>query len=153
KWTPELTAYFKDRHVVILPDAEDDPGRKHGQKVARALDGVAASVKVVDLFTDRQDGSDVSDWLEQDRAGARLVQKAKETSEWEPPATERPADQKETGAGKSAEALKQSAAEIIKHENRLDLFAGAVAKVVAGETTNAKMLYLVATSRLLNRTM
>jgi len=33
---------------VILPD-NDDVGRKHGEDVARALAGVAASVKVVCL--------------------------------------------------------------------------------------------------------
>src|SRR5262245_31515402 len=32
-WAPELTLYFKNRHVVILPDA-DKPGRAHAQKVA-----------------------------------------------------------------------------------------------------------------------
>ena len=41
KWDPALTLYFKDRHVVILPDA-DLPGRAHAQKVAKAIHGVAA---------------------------------------------------------------------------------------------------------------
>ena len=41
KWAPELTPYFKDRHVVILPDA-DRPGRAHAEKVAKAINGVAA---------------------------------------------------------------------------------------------------------------
>ena len=53
KWAPELTPYFKDRRVVILPDA-DEPGRKHAQKVAKALQEVAASIKVVDLFPGRR---------------------------------------------------------------------------------------------------
>ena len=53
KWDDALTPHFKDRHVVVLPDA-DRPGRAHGQKVARALNGVAASVKVIDLFPDRR---------------------------------------------------------------------------------------------------
>jgi hypothetical protein len=83
KWPPELTPYCKDRHVVVLPDA-DKAGRAHGQKVAKALDGVAASVKVVDLFPDRTDGSDVSDWLEDDRAGAKLAAWAAKAPLWEP---------------------------------------------------------------------
>jgi hypothetical protein len=51
------------------------------------------------------------------------------------------------------EALRQSAAEIIEHPDKLALFATTFAKVVAGETANAKLLYLVATSRLFDKTM
>ena len=81
KWAPELTQYFKDRRVVILPDA-DEPGRKHAHKVAKALYEVAASVKVVDLFPDRSDGHDVSDWLKHDAVGARLFEAVKAAPEW-----------------------------------------------------------------------
>ena len=66
KWDSGLTQYFTDRHVVILPDA-DQPGRAHAQKVAKAIHGVAASVRVVDLFPERHDGSDVSDWIANDK--------------------------------------------------------------------------------------
>ena len=83
KWAPELTQYFKDRRVVILPDA-DEPGRKHAQKVAKALYEVAASVKVVDLFPDRSDGHDVTDWLKHDAVGARLFEAVKAAPEWQP---------------------------------------------------------------------
>lgn len=72
KWPPELAQNFKDRRVVIFVDA-DKPGRKHGQNVARALDRVAASVKVVDLYPERNDGSDASDWLQTDTAGVKLM--------------------------------------------------------------------------------
>ena len=68
---------------MILPDA-DRPGRTHAQKVAKAIHGVAASVRVVDLFPDRQDGCDVSDWLVDDAAGVRLAKLVKEADEWEP---------------------------------------------------------------------
>ena len=83
KWDPGLTQYFTDRHVVILPDA-DRPGRAHAQKVAKAINGVAASVRVVDLFPDRQDGSDVSDWIVNDTAGVKLAKLVKEAGDWEP---------------------------------------------------------------------
>jgi Protein of unknown function (DUF3631) len=82
KWAPELTKYFKDRHVVVLPDA-DEPGRKHAQKVAKAINGVAASLKVIDLFPERNDGSDVSNWLETDRVGAKFIKTCKEAPYWE----------------------------------------------------------------------
>jgi 5S rRNA maturation endonuclease (ribonuclease M5) len=83
KWAPELTPFFQDRRVVILPDA-DEPGRKHAQKVAKALYEVAASVKVVDLFPDRSDGHDVTDWLKHDAVGAKLYEAVKAAAEWQP---------------------------------------------------------------------
>jgi 5S rRNA maturation endonuclease (ribonuclease M5) len=88
KWDPGLTQFFKDRNVVILPDA-DRPGRAHAQKVAKAIHGVAASVRIVDLFPDRQDGSDVSDWIVKDTAGVWLAKLVGKADEWEPsgPAT------------------------------------------------------------------
>jgi hypothetical protein len=83
KWPPELTPYFKDRRVVILPDA-DEPGRKHAHKVAKALQEVAASIKIVDLFPGRGDGHDVSDWLKHDAVGAKLYEAVKAAAEWQP---------------------------------------------------------------------
>jgi hypothetical protein len=50
-------------------------------------------------------------------------------------------------------ALADSAAAIIQNENVLDLFAAEFKKVVAGERSTAKLLYLIATSRLLPKTM
>lgn len=46
--TPAFRDPFVGRDVVILPDA-DAPGEKHAQSVAKALAGVARSVKVVRL--------------------------------------------------------------------------------------------------------
>ena len=73
---------------MILPDA-DRPGRAHAQKVAKAIHGVAASVRILDLFPDRHDGSDVSDCIVDDTAGVRLAKEAKEAPLWMPsgPAT------------------------------------------------------------------
>jgi hypothetical protein len=49
--------------------------------------------------------------------------------------------------------LQRAADDIIKNPNILDLFAGEFCKVVAGEAANGKLLYLVATSRLFDKTM
>ena len=68
---------------MILVDA-DAPGRAHGQQVSKALHRVAASVRVVDLFPERTDGSDVSDWLAADSAGVKLLAAVKGAPEWEP---------------------------------------------------------------------
>jgi putative DNA primase/helicase len=61
KWKPELTKWFKERDVYILPD-NDKPGHAHGDKVARALAPVASSVRIVHL-PDLPEKGDVSDWL------------------------------------------------------------------------------------------
>jgi hypothetical protein len=83
KWDCGLTPFFKDRHVVILPDA-DRPGRAHAQKVAKAIHGVAASVRILDLYPERYDGSDVSDFIAEDTAGVRLVRLANDAPLWGP---------------------------------------------------------------------
>ena len=61
KWRSEYSAALRGRHVAILSD-HDDVGRLHAEQVARALSGVAASVRVVDLPGLAEHG-DVSDWL------------------------------------------------------------------------------------------
>src|SRR5262249_117298 len=52
KWTKDYVKAYSEAlrgaNVVILPD-NDDAGRKHARQVARSLQGVAASVKVVPL--------------------------------------------------------------------------------------------------------
>jgi hypothetical protein len=83
KWDSGLTQFFKDRHVVIVPDA-DRPGRAHAEKAAKAIHAVAASVKIVDLHPDRHDGSDVSDFIAHDKAGVRLAKEVKEAPLWGP---------------------------------------------------------------------
>ena len=45
---------------------------------------VAASIKVVDLFPDRSDGHDVTDWLKHDAVGAKLFEAIKAAPEWQP---------------------------------------------------------------------
>jgi Protein of unknown function (DUF3631) len=82
KWTPELNAYFKNRHVVILPD-NDESGCQHAEHVARNLHPVAASVRVIKLPGLPPKG-DVSDWLVNDPSGARLVKECEAAPLWEP---------------------------------------------------------------------
>jgi D5 N terminal like len=84
KWTLDLK-YFKDRHVVILADA-DKTGRNHALKVANALHGVAASIKIVDLYPEQNDGSDISDWLKTDTASVKFSKVVRDTPYWEPSA-------------------------------------------------------------------
>jgi hypothetical protein len=62
KWRDEYSEDLRGRHVVIIPD-NDDAGRAHTEKVTRSLDGISASVKVVELPGLPPKG-DVSDWLD-----------------------------------------------------------------------------------------
>ncbi|WP_225783682.1 toprim domain-containing protein [Xenophilus sp. Marseille-Q4582] len=61
KWTDEHAQFLKGRRVVILPD-NDDAGRKHAQKVAKSLRGIA-EVSIVELPCLPEKG-DISDWLD-----------------------------------------------------------------------------------------
>lgn len=63
-WKLEYNDFFKDRHVILLPD-NDLPGRKHVLQVVKNLAGVASNVRVLELPGLPPKG-DVSDWL---RAG------------------------------------------------------------------------------------
>lgn len=64
KWKPEdYNAALQGREVVILTD-NDDPGRKYGQTVAKGVQGVAASVKVIPstmIYADTPVKGDISD--------------------------------------------------------------------------------------------
>ncbi len=74
---PELQALevLRDRQVVLWPD-RDTPGRKHMDKVAAALEGIAAEVRMLDPATleglplkagkedSKEDGADAVEWLE-----------------------------------------------------------------------------------------
>jgi hypothetical protein len=82
KWTPELNAHFTGRHVYIIPD-NDAQGRTHAQHVARQLDPVVASVRIVEL-PDLPLKGDVSDWLKRDSAGVKLSKLAATAPLWAP---------------------------------------------------------------------
>jgi len=90
KWTEDYTNALRGARIVILPD-NDTAGRKHAQNVARALDGVAAEVRVVEL-PDLPEGGDVSDWLAADRRAGnsdeemrgRLKEIVSATPPWDP---------------------------------------------------------------------
>jgi len=76
KWLPDYNEYFRGRLVAIIPD-NDEPGRKHAQKVAEAIYGIAASIKIVELPGLAPKG-DVSDWL--DPASPRQAPGTKEAN-------------------------------------------------------------------------
>ena len=160
KWRDEYAQHLKDTNVVILPD-NDQPGRDHAQKVARSLHGVAASVKVLDL-PDLPEHGDVSDWIEAGGTAEQLERLADEAEAWAPKARKRKKDDLGDIPEANAEPVvtaediarwEASARHIIECDDVLDLFARELQKLIAGEESNAKVLYLVGTSRLLDKPM
>jgi len=66
--------------VVVVLDSDKD-GRERGERLRRELVGVVQSLRVIDLAPDRDDGYDVSDWLDEGYTVAdlqRIVQDAAE---------------------------------------------------------------------------
>src|SRR5262249_34626740 len=62
KWQPELAEHFDGADVVVIPD-NDQPGREHAEQVARALQGKAASVRIVEL-PGLGDKEDIVEWID-----------------------------------------------------------------------------------------
>jgi len=61
KWRSSYTDTLRGAHVVVLHD-NDKPGKDHADRVAKALHGVAADVRLLDL-PGLPKGGDVSDWI------------------------------------------------------------------------------------------
>jgi hypothetical protein len=61
KWN--IHGPLKDRVVWVICDA-DSPGRVYGGEIAEGIFGHAKSVKLIDLFPDRNDGSDFTDFCQ-----------------------------------------------------------------------------------------
>jgi hypothetical protein len=70
-WRYEAAQRFQRRRVRICMDC-DRPGREAAYRIFMDLAGVAADVKVIDLYPERDDGYDLTDLLrENDLAEAR----------------------------------------------------------------------------------
>lgn len=82
KWHSEFNEDLRGVNVVILRD-NDEPGRKHGELVARSLHGIAASVKVV-LLPGLPEKGDAFDWIAAGGTRAALEDLIAETPEWTP---------------------------------------------------------------------
>lgn len=83
KWHSEYGENLVGRHVAITPD-NDAPGRQHAEQVADYLDGVAASVRIVEL-PGLPDKGDFSDWLNAGGTVEELRRPVNGAPEWERP--------------------------------------------------------------------
>lgn len=80
-WPDNLTPYFKDKKVIILPD-NDAPGNAHADLVAHKLKDVADLIMVVKLPNLKPEG-DVSDWLNAGNTKADLIEVIKGAEPYE----------------------------------------------------------------------
>lgn len=62
KWRPEYSECLEGKDVILIPD-NDDQGRAHMLQVAQHLQGLAKSIKLIELDGLNPKG-DISDWLE-----------------------------------------------------------------------------------------
>lgn len=87
KWQPHYGEWLKGRDVVLLPD-NDEAGRDYAAYIAKALQGVARTVKVLSLEGLDAKG-DVTDWLNDGGSVDELVEMAAKAPEWAPPSEAR----------------------------------------------------------------
>lgn len=80
KWRPEYAQHLKGAHVVIVQD-KDEPGYRHAAQVFASLDGVAATVRVVEAKT----GKDAFDHLAAGHTVDEFVPAKRVTAEPEKP--------------------------------------------------------------------
>ena len=75
KWWDELTEFFRDADIVIIPDP-DAPGHKHAQLVGEKTSPVARRVRVLDLSAVERLGEkeDLFDWVQAGGMSARLYE-------------------------------------------------------------------------------
>jgi DNA primase len=129
KWRAEYGEHFRGRRVCIVPD-NDKAGRKHAEQVAELLNGVAESVRVLEL-PGAPDKGDLSDWLDAGGTAEKLAELARATAVWQPslaPPTCRPdGDSSDVACPESSyellarmpAAVRDEAADLLKSENLL----------------------------------
>jgi hypothetical protein len=99
KWSESYNESLRGKRVILIPD-DDKSGRDHVQKVAVALYGVAASIKILELPNPAgTKGFDVYDFIteqpDSEKAAERLAILSDGVADWTPEAEEeKPADEK-----------------------------------------------------------
>lgn len=85
-WRADLAGVLEGRDVVVVGDA-DQPGRERAERIRQDLDGVAASVRVLELpgDYDRDSGYDISDWLDDGHSPGELLEAVATAKVFEPP--------------------------------------------------------------------
>ncbi|MCX7428871.1 MAG: hypothetical protein NTW96_25000, partial [Planctomycetia bacterium] len=107
----------------------DDAGRKHGQQVARSLQGLATSVKVVALPGLPPKG-DVSDWLDDGHTIDELMGIVAAMAEWEPKDAADGADGRRIVIGTDEPRVIDEAVEVLASLDNVFQRGGCLAQVI-----------------------
>ena len=78
-WNPALNKFFQHRNIIILPDY-DDAGKSHAKLVASELQGIAESIKIIEL-PDLKPKEDPTDFFNKGGTIEQLMQCINQTSE------------------------------------------------------------------------
>lgn len=91
-WRDEYADDFRGCAMVLIPVDADEPGRKLGEAKAASCFKRGVRARILDLYPDRDDGSDVSDWIAKhgDTARKELEKLARKAPDWRPPKPPRP---------------------------------------------------------------
>jgi 5S rRNA maturation endonuclease (ribonuclease M5) len=82
KWLQEYNEPFRGRHVVVIAD-NDKAGEQHAQKVAAAITGIAASIKVL-VFNELPEHADASDFFDLGGTARELLNRVAKCDLWQP---------------------------------------------------------------------
>jgi DNA primase len=100
KWKPEHSAFLRGADVVILPDA-DEAGRKHRDVVGASLQGIAASIRVLELPGLGPKG-DIKDWAIAGGTREQLDALVEQAPDWQPPPEAPPDTNRDADKDKAA---------------------------------------------------
>jgi hypothetical protein len=179
KWRDEFAEALAGAKVAILPD-HDETGYDHADALARSVYRHAEAVKYVVLGHELPDKGDVSDWLDAGHDAAELKQRIEESEALRPPARviqratvvlgadgvavdvidegteihlfESPPSQGSSVPPPGERATVQPPPPLAWNPLILNAFRDAIRKRgVVGEETTACFLFLVVTSRLLDK--
>ena len=82
KWETPYNDSLAGKDVILLPD-NDEVGLKHVQKIAASLNGIARSVKILEL-PGLKEKQDVSDWIQAGGTKEDMEKMIAECPPWEP---------------------------------------------------------------------
>src|SRR5262245_35511454 len=82
KWQVEHALFLRGAEVVVLPD-NDEPGRKHADKIGRSLEGLAKRRQLLEL-PGLPDKGDIIDWLATGGDKQQLLALVRTAKDWAP---------------------------------------------------------------------